>query len=647
MLGCTTRVPAKKMAGNASANYKESILNAQKISKANPQKAILQLDQLLSSNPENNLSDDALFLLATLLEKTKQDEAALRAYSRILDSKYASPLDGKALLQKANLLISKSQSKKALETLNYIKKYKLQDQSSLVQIEKIRSQLLFKEGDYIDYLQSAQNLIQANTDLPLKRKTFKQAHDIIKIRLNPDDYKKILLKNSLSLFHPIAALSLSEYYIEDSEPERAVSILEKFNAILEQRPYKNKRDELLTRTQAYTTPNFDTIGIILPLSGKYQSIGQEVLKGLQFSLGAWSPNGFKLSVLDSEADADQTAHAVDQVIAKDRPVALIGGLVSKSAEALLEKAEEFRIPTLVLSQKEGLTKKSKYGFQNAQSMTAYNQLMAEMALELGFQKVGLMHSKHNFSKKYADSFISAFKEKGGEISSVIEYDMDERRGLPNAVKKLVHLDTSEGREEEYNAAVEKWKKSTKSRGATSLPGLEDLLPPQLDLDALFIADGAKNGGLVASTLAYYDVESLPLLGTHLWNDTDLLERGQRFIENALFASPYYEPSVLSSDCAHKYSNFFQETLTPYIHKGIEAGIIIRNTIVNNDVDSRSSLLSSLQSVQTITDFCLPKGLIHKDHNFYSPLIPLTVQNKSIVVYDPKTYVKPSDKSPKF
>lgn len=648
--GCKT-MSIKQEALQASGGYKAEVLHSKKISTSNPNLAIANLNKLLSSYPENNLSDDALFLMANLLEKKKDSDGAIKAYSRILDSRYASPLDGKAVLRKAHLQTLAHNDIEALKTLNYIQQNKLIDHSSLEKIERARSPLLIKNGYYSDYLHSAKNIIAKTENKSVAQDAYRQAQDVLKIKLTGDETKKVLENPSLSIFHPQAALNLSAFYFENDNPELAVLNLEKYSHLLQDPIYQSRRDELMIQGHAYTAPNIDVIGVIVPLSGKYQFVGQEILKGLQYSLNMWSKANkinFKLAVLDSESDPNQVSLAFDELMKKDKPVVVIGGLVSKTAEALLAKAKEYRVPSLILSQKEGLTNFSKFGFQTSQSLEAYTDLIADIAFDkMEVKKIAVLHSNKSFSNRYAEAFIKSFTKKGGEVIRNIEYDLSERRALPSAVKDLVGLLTTEGREDEYQVALRKWKRSKKGRGRTGSPKLEEILTPRVEFDALFIADGAKNGGLIASTLAYFDVEDVKLLGTHLWNDTSLIERGQRFVENAVFASSYFEPRILSSSCGQEFVNKFAEPINPYIFRGIEMGVILNSIYGYFEIKSRGALLTALKRTSIITHKCLPQGLVRDRHNFSSPLMPLTVKDKSIVLMNQPNESAGHNQSPDF
>jgi len=647
VFGCQT-VAKKQSAAPAPESYRNELLKSQSISKENPNLAIARLNQLLSSNSENSLSDDALYLMGDLLFKTGNLKAAERSFTQILDSRYASPLDGKALLYKARIARQSDQNS-VLKSLRYVDYNQLQDQSSLEKIERIRAPIFLKSELYKKYLKSASTILRLTQDNEVAAATRRQAHDVLKIKLSGSQSKTVLTDPELSIFHAQAALNLAEYHFNNDQPEQGMNVLEQNIQKLDAPIYKSKRDELIMRGQLYLTSNPSVIGVILPLTGKYQSVGHQILNGLQFSFDIWgrrAGQNFQFAILDSEGDPDQVSLAFNELIKKDKPIAIVGGLVSKTAEVLLEKADKFRVPTLVLSQKEGLTQNSKYGFQAYQSLESYSAFVAAIAFkDAGYTKIAIMESEQAFSKRYSQAFQKEFTALGGEITDIVEYDLSKRKALPNAVKQIVKLVSTGDRKEEYDEAVAKWRLSSRSRGQGGIPEIEEVLKPLIDFDALFIADGAKNGGLIASTLAYFDVEDLPLIGTHLWNDNDLIERGQRFVENAMFADSYHKPLLQSSKCGLTYVQKFEEPIGNYSFSGIKAGTILNSSYKAFNIETRKDLLSALMRTSTLTDACIPKGLIREAHNFTSSLSPLTVINKAIVPLTADNIVRKTDEEP--
>ena len=158
VFGCQT-VAKKQTASPASESYRAELLKAQSLSKKNPSLAIARLNQLLSSNAENNLTDDALFLMGDLLYRSGNLKASERSFSRILNSKYSSPLDGKTLLYKAKIS-GKTDKESVLRALRYVDFNELEDKSSVEKIELIRAPIFLKSELYRKYLKSAAAILK-------------------------------------------------------------------------------------------------------------------------------------------------------------------------------------------------------------------------------------------------------------------------------------------------------------------------------------------------------------------------------------------------------------------------------------------------------------------------------------------------------
>src|SRR5262249_39237604 len=92
-----------------------------------------------------------------------------------------------------------------------------------------------------------------------------------------------------------------------------------------------------------------SVGVILPLSGKYSQTGYQTLRGIQMGLGFFSNNGsspLKLAILDSEGNADVARRGVERLVSEDHVVVIIGDILSKTAAAIASKSQELGVPCL-------------------------------------------------------------------------------------------------------------------------------------------------------------------------------------------------------------------------------------------------------------------------------------------------------------
>lgn len=635
LISCQTS-SRKKIAAPAPQSFVKELQNAKLLAQRDPTAAINRIGQLLETYAENDMSDDALLLLGDLLIKQKRVPEALSAYDRIISSTYISSLDAKAILRAAKIRIKINQVDQAISTLNKVDSMEIQDRKSLYLVEKLRAPLLFKKKDFDRFLFAGHNLYALSPKASEKEGVLKKVEDLMRIRLSSSDLRSVLREEKLNLFHSLAVLSLSEVYFEEDQPDRARTLINEYSAALKQPRYREKAIELLERAKIYESYEDKVIGVLVPLSGKYEAVGAQVLKGIQMAFQIWtkdSSKGFKLAILDTEGDPERAKIVFDNMMRDDRPLMVIGGLIGKTAEIIVDKSKEYRVPSFVLSQKDGVTLGSRYSFQGADPIDFYTEVVAKAAYtNLGFRKIAILKSNEKFSSEYSDSFFMNFTNLGGEIVTTIEYDMEEKQALSKAVKSLVHLDSTKGREPEYRTALNKWRNSKRRRGKGTWPKLEEILPPKIEFDAVFVADGSKTGGLLASTMAYFDVEDIPLIGTHLWNSPDLVERGQRFVEGALFASSYIDQMAQRSRCGNDFAKIFNEPINIYSYRGFEAGQILQTSYLNGSPSSRKEMTKAIEGIRELRG-CL--GAIRREkQNFIKPLFLLSVQNREIAAFDP-------------
>src|SRR5690606_30811177 len=116
---------------------------------------------------------------------------------------------------------------------------------------------------------------------------------------------------------------------------------------------------------------------------------------------------------------------------------------------------------------------------------------------------------------------------------------------------------------EYRNRVKDWfKKQKQVRTRKSPP--DDLLPPIIDFDAIFIPDSPKAMGQIAPMLAYQGISNTRLLGTNVWNSNELIRRAQKNVDRAIFID-----SNLTNDPDFRKTRFFRDFVKAF---GEEPGV---------------------------------------------------------------------------
>ncbi len=81
-----------------------------------------------------------------------------------------------------------------------------------------------------------------------------------------------------------------------------------------------------------------------------------------------------LVIRDSKGDPLEAEKAVEELVTKEKVIAIIGPLLTITVDKAARKAQQLKVPLLTLSQKEPLYGKGEFVFQN--SLTPSDQIQA-------------------------------------------------------------------------------------------------------------------------------------------------------------------------------------------------------------------------------------------------------------------------------
>ena len=214
---------------------------------------------------------------------------------------------------------------------------------------------------------------------------------------------------------------------------------------------EKKALKYIQAVESRKTINKKHIGLVLPLTGPQARIGQRLLKGFSLGLGFYTnkSSSFQLVVLDSEGLADKARKAVEKLVLNHHIIALSGGALSRTAQALAEEAHNFGVPALLVSQKSQLTKTGRYVFQNGlTSSLIASQLTNFLTDHFHFKNFALLYPNDSYGLDYANSFWQAVEQKKGVIQGAQTYKPGET-DFNGAVQRLSGLYYKTDRAEEY------------------------------------------------------------------------------------------------------------------------------------------------------------------------------------------------------
>jgi branched-chain amino acid transport system substrate-binding protein len=320
--------------------------------------------------------------------------------------------------------------------------------------------------------------------------------------------------------------------------------------------------DFLARLTARFIVDGRTIGVILPLTGKYEQYGQRSLAAIKLALRP-DPT-IRLVVKDTQGDPAVVSQAVEDLVLLDHVIAIIGPLFSNEALSAAQKAEELSVPLLTLSFREGLPEIGPFVFRTALTVETQAKELARVAFEeLGFSRFALLYPRNSYGLEFVNAFWDEVDRRKGEIRGAESYDNDQTT-FTEPVRRLVGRWYLNNRQDFKDALAQlKRRKLAPTQMQNAVEKLQKRLPPIVDFDAVVIPDSSEKIGLIAPALAVEDlvttrdpkelekiekatgnpnIHPVTLLGASTWNSPQTLESCERYCEGAVFVDAFFPDS---------------------------------------------------------------------------------------------------------
>lgn len=303
-----------------------------------------------------------------------------------------------------------------------------------------------------------------------------------------------------------------------------------------------------------------TLGVAVPLSGKYKAWGEAVVEGVRLAL----PEGGPVRIIekDTRGEPDGAAAAIEQ-LAAEGAVAVVGGVTNAEAQRAAVAAQQAGIPLISLSRAEGVTDGRPFVFRLMLTARAQARALATLAVEQrGLRKAVVLYPEMSYGTELKGAFTSEVQARGGAVVRAVGFEPD-RANFSPIVKDLVGKAKVDGRAD--------WREAQKNivkeiqdpyRRAKALEKARKELPPLIGFDVIFIPDFARTVTLLAPTLAAEDVvttcdpaelariqrasswevKPVLLLGGNGWDDPAIVEKAGRSVECAIFVDGFFAGS---------------------------------------------------------------------------------------------------------
>lgn len=499
-------------------------------------RALAMLRTFVQRYPDHPRAAQAYILIARIFSKQKRYSDALLYLERvpsIEQNPEARLLRGYCLIQTGATAAGQAQLKPLLE-----QSFSPADTQMLLLALADSAVKLQQPLVSLVFLQRA--LLHAENPAGL----LERAHRLLQTRLDDVELEEAAFMWQGTAIGQDARLQLARRALGQQQREKARQLLQMVLASPVTFPYWQETEQLLQRTSIDSWLNRDSIGVLLPLSGRYASYGELVKKGLE--LAVREHNRTRLPVRLVYRDTAVEGVTADQLVSSltddDKVMAIIGPLRGATAEAAVTRAQLEMVPLLTLSQRPGLPQQGNYIFRDSLTAKQQVQSLVRYAIDTQHISYSVLYPENRLGEEMKRLFVDEVHQLGGEIVDTVSYP-EGTTDFRQQIQTLLWEDhVVEPPPKPVDPEAEQPESKTEVEKET--PELEYPLAP---FHALFIPDYADQIGLLAPQLMFYGIKDVTLLGINGWNSPEMVKRAGRFLGQAVFVDGFFvnsqEPEV--------------------------------------------------------------------------------------------------------
>jgi ABC-type branched-subunit amino acid transport system substrate-binding protein len=270
--------------------------------------------------------------------------------------------------------------------------------------------------------------------------------------------------------------------------------------------------------------------VLLPLSGDGSQYGQSALQGIELGLTIVQEREpallLSLVIRDDKGSSAGASEALAALAGDAQVIGVIGPLFSQVATDLAPLTETLSIPLISpYASDSDFPALSPYTFRNSLTDVMQGRFLAEYAVHgLHLQRFAILYPNEPDGISLKDAFSQQVTRLQGEVVAVAAYT-PEATDFSQLLKGLGGID---------NETLHDLRAGQESTNPTAAP----LLP----YDAIFLPGYYDKVGLIASSLALYNITEVQLLGSDGWNAPALIELGRSAVEGAIFVDGFFADS---------------------------------------------------------------------------------------------------------
>ncbi|MGQ0668014.1 MAG: penicillin-binding protein activator [Nitrospiraceae bacterium] len=599
----------------------------QLIEKGESESAATMLRRFIGTSPRPEHLDDAYLLLSAALYGMKEYPEALRYLHQLQEEFPASELADRGRLMLARTHAAMGNVDLALPLLAQVRATALDDETKHEALTLTADVLAQKK----DFVRAINTLLEGMAGASDEQTTDarEQIRQLVAEKL--DRKALIRVRDAYPRRYPgdLASIRLIEYYTARGEDHLAEREVHQFLSAFPAHPYGPKASELLALLKTKLKANQYFIAAVLPLTGRLASFANDVLEGIQLAVErareqAGMPT-IGLIVKDHDADRQGFLDDLSSLLNEDRPLVVIGPMLSKNLPVMAEMAQKTRVPLITpAATLPNVRRLGTYLFSTSLTYVLQAERIAAYATnEQGYRRFCILHPNTIYGRELARLFAQEVRQRDGEVIAVESF----KEGETDFGPQIMKLKAEDLKKYGLTVPIEQSRPPGKplTKNDTRI-----LYTP--GFDAIFIPSRSSEIGLIAAQLAFHDVK-VPLLGTNGWNSQDFARTADRTVDGATFVDGFFvdSPNPGVQDFVQRYQKRFQTTPSLFTVQGYDAARVVIEGI-RRGATSGEAIQEFLATQRDLPTLAGPAGF-GPDGTLHRPLFLLQVRQGKFVQLD--------------
>ena len=602
------------------------VLNQAKqlIEKGASESAVTILRRFLTTTPPPEHLDDTYLLLGAALYGIKDYPEALRSLNQLQTEFPESDLLDRSKLLMARTHAAMGNFDLALPLLAQVRTT-TQDESTKREVQQLTAEILANKKDYVRAIHTLLEGMVGSSDAQMTE-TREQIRQFISDKLDKRGLIRVRETYPRSYPGDLASLRLIDYYTGRGEDHLAERETRHFLAAFPAHPSVSKVNESLDLIKTKLKANQYLIAAVLPLSGPLSPFATDVLQGIQLAVerAREQPGSPPVGLIVKDHDADRQGFLDDlsTLLHEDRPLIVIGPMLSKNLPVMAEMAQKTRIPLITpAATLPNVRRMGNYLFSTALTYGMQAERIATYAAkEQGYRRFCILYPDTVYGRELARLFAQDVRRLDGEIIAMEAF----KEGDTNFAPQIQRLKAEDLKKYGLAVPVEVTNPTGKplSRNEKRV-----LYTP--GFDAIFIPSRSKEIGLLAAQLAFHDIKA-PLLGTNGWNSQDFARTADRAVDGATFVDGFFIDSLNPGvqEFVQRHQKRFESPPSLFTMQGYDAARIAIDGIRHGATtgDALHEYLATSRNLPTLTG---PAGF-GPDGALHRPLFLLQVKQGKFV-----------------